>query len=215
MEDKRMSEQNPYTRLEVPENASFEEIQGARDRLVESNSSNEQARRDIEIAYDAILMDRLRKRQEGKITVPEGIRFAEKLAEKSAKEAVQAKKADTPNWLQQTLDQPNATDVLTTAGVFTALGAIAVLNPSPSPAKMQDSLAFLLAIGVGFTMYWLNRKDQRLGRAFLFTIGTLVLGGLLSTFLLQFGVPSVGISSQTIATLVIFVLFWLVSSFLR
>jgi hypothetical protein len=27
MEDKRMSEQNPYAKLEVPEDASFEEIQ--------------------------------------------------------------------------------------------------------------------------------------------------------------------------------------------
>jgi hypothetical protein len=35
MEDKRMSEQNPYTKLEVPEDASFEEIQSARDRLIE------------------------------------------------------------------------------------------------------------------------------------------------------------------------------------
>jgi hypothetical protein len=215
MEDKRMSEQNPYTKLEVPEDASFEEIQGARDRLVERNPNDEKARQEIEIAYDAILMDRLRKRQEGKITVPEGIRFAEKLAEKSAKAAFQAKTAESPSWLQKTLDRPAARDVLTTAGVFTALGAVAVLNPSPSPDKVEDSLAFLLAIGVGFTMFWLNRKEQRLGRAFLLTMGALVLGGLLSTFLLQFGLPAVGLSSQTIASLVIFVLFWLVSSFLR
>jgi hypothetical protein len=225
MEDKRMSEQNPYTKLEVPEDASFEEIQGARDRLVERNPSDEKARQEIEIAYDAILMDRLRKRQEGKITVPEGIRFAEKIAEKSAKAAIQAKKAESPPWLQQTLDQPNRTDVLITAGVFTALGTIAVLNPSPNAAKMEDMLAnaakmedmlaFLLAIGVGFTLYWLNRKDQRLGRAFLFTLGTLALGGLISIALLKFGVPPIGIPAQTIATLIIFVLFWLVSSFLR
>jgi hypothetical protein len=215
MEDKRMSEQNPYTKLEVPEDASFEEIQGARDRLVERNPNDEKARQEIEVAYDAILMDRLRKRQEGKITVPEGIRFAEKLAEKSAKAAVQAKKADSPPWLRQTLDQPNATDILTTAGVFTALGTVAVLTPSSSAAKMEDSLAFLLAIGVGFSMYWLNRKEQRLGRAFLFTLGTLVLGGLISMVLLKFGMPSVGIPSHTVATLIVFVLFWLVSSFLR
>jgi Protein CHAPERONE-LIKE PROTEIN OF POR1-like len=215
MEDKRMSEQNPYTKLEVPEDASFEEIQGARDRLVERSPNDEKARQEIEVAYDAILMDRLRKRQEGKITVPEGIRFAEKIAEKSAKAAVQAKSTESPSWLQQTLDRPAPTDVLTTAGVFSALSAVAVLNPAPNSAKVEDSLAFLLAIGVGFTIYWLNRKEQRLGRAFLLTISTLVLGGLLSTFLLQFGMPALGMPSQTIATLIIFVLFWLVSSFLR
>jgi Protein CHAPERONE-LIKE PROTEIN OF POR1-like len=214
MEDKRMSEQNPYAKLEVPEDASFEEIQGARDRLVECHSNDERARQEIEAAYDAVLMDRLRKRQEGKITVPEGIRFAEKLAEKSSKAAAFVKTPESPAWLQQTLDQPNMTDVLVSAGFFTTLGTIAVLNPSPNPSKPEDSLAFLVALGVGFTMYWLNRKEQRLGRAFLLTLGTLVFGGLLAIFALQF-VPALGLPSATIATLIIFVLFWLVSTFLR
>ena len=215
MEDKRMSEQNPYSKLEVPEDASFEEIQSARDRLVENHPNDERARQDIETAYDAILMDRLRKRQEGKVTVPEGIRFAEKIAEKASRAAAISKATQTPAWLQETLDKPSGTEVLTSAGVFTALGTIAVVNQSPTVGQTEDSLAFLVALGVGFTMYWLNRKEQRLGRAFLLTLGTLVLGGLLSTLFLQFGLPPLGITSQTIATLVIFVLFWLVSSFLR
>lgn len=215
MEDKRMSEQNPYSKLEVPEDASFEEIQSARDRLVENHPNDERARQDIETAYDAILMDRLRKRQEGKVTVPEGIRFAEKIAEKASRAAAISKATQPPVWLQKTLDKPSVTEVLTSAGVFTALGTIAVVNQSPTTGQTENSLAFLVALGVGFTMYWLNRKEQRLGRAFLFTLSTLVLGGLLSTLLLQFGLPPLGITSQTIATLVIFVLFWLVSSFLR
>lgn len=215
MEDKRMSEQNPYSKLEVPEDASFEEIQSARDRLVENHPNDERARQDIETAYDAILMDRLRKRQEGKVTVPEGIRFAEKIAEKASRAAAISKATQAPAWLQETLDKPSGTEVLTSAGVFTVLGTIAVVNQSPTVGQTEDSLAFLVALGVGFTMYWLNRKEQRLGRAFLLTLGTLVLGGLLSTLLLQFGLPPLGITSQTIATLVIFVLFWLVSSFLR
>jgi hypothetical protein len=215
MEDKRMSEQNPYVKLEVPEDASFEEIQSARDRLIERHPNDERARQDIETAYDAILMDRLRKRQEGKVTVPEGIRFAEKIAEKASKAAALSKATEPPAWLQQSLDQPSVPEVLTSAGVFTALGTIAVVNQSPISGQTEDSLAFLVALGVGFTMYWLNRKEQRLGRAFLLTLGTLVLGGLLSTLLLQFGLPPLGLTSQTIATLIIFVLFWLVSAFLR
>jgi Protein CHAPERONE-LIKE PROTEIN OF POR1-like len=215
MEDKRMSEQNPYTKLEVPEDASFEEIQSARDRLFESHPNDERARQDIEVAYDAILMDRLRKRQEGKITVPEGIRFAEKLAEKSAKIAASSKAPEPPAWLQQSLDQPSLAEVLISGGIFGTLGTIAVLNKAPTSGKPEDSLAFLLALGVGFTLYWLNRKEQRLGRAFLLTLGTMILGGLLTTALLQFGLPAIGLSEPVIATLVIFVLFWLVSTFLR
>jgi Protein CHAPERONE-LIKE PROTEIN OF POR1-like len=205
MEDKRMSEQNPYIRLDLPEDASFEEIQNARDRLIEHDEKN---RQEIEAAYDAILMDRLRKRQEGKITVPEGVRFPEQLVEKPAK-LMFSGSAQSPAWLQQLLDQPSPRDVLISAGVFTALGTLAVLKQTP------DSLALLLAVGVGFTMYWLNRKEQRLGRAFLLTIATLVIGGLLSSLVAQVGLPAIGLLPEAILTLIVLALFWLVSSFLR
>jgi Protein CHAPERONE-LIKE PROTEIN OF POR1-like len=207
MEDKRMSEQNPYTKLEVPEDASFEEIQGARDRLIEQHPDNDRDRQDIEAAYDAILMDRLRKRQEGKITVPEGVRYAEQRAEKSVKVSF-PKTPDSPQWLQRSLDRPNTTETLISAGVFTALGTCAFLSQTP------DALSFLLALGVGFTIYWINRKEQRLGRAFAITLGTLVIGGLLSALLFQFGVVAVALQPAVI-TVVILALFWLASSFLR
>jgi hypothetical protein len=205
MEDKRMSEQNPYTRLDLPEDASFEEIQNARNRLIERDEKN---RQDIEAAYDAILMDRLRKRQEGKITVPEGVRFPEQLVEKPSKLTFSGA-TKSPAWLQQLLDQPNPTEVLISAGVFTALGTFAVLQ------QTSDSLALLIALGVGFTMYWLNRKEQRLGRAFLITIATLVIGGLLGSLIAQIGLPAIGLLPVTILTLMILALFWLASSFLR
>ncbi len=205
MEDKRMSDQNPYTRLDLPEDASFEEIQNARDRLIEHDEQN---RQDIEAAYDAILMDRLRKRQEGKITVPEGVRFPEQLAEKPARLSLSGP-AKSPAWLQNLLDQPTLPEVLISAGVFTALGTFAVLKQTP------DSLALLLALGVGFTMYWINRKEQRLGRAFLITIATLIIGGVLSSLVAQVGLPLIGLAPEAILTLIILSLFWLVSSFLR
>jgi Protein CHAPERONE-LIKE PROTEIN OF POR1-like len=205
MEDKRMSDQNPYTRLDLPEDASFEEIQNARDRLLEHDEQN---RQDIEAAYDAILMDRLRKRQEGKITVPEGVRFPEQLAEKPARLMLTGTQK-SPAWLQKLLDRPSLSEVLISAGVFTALGTFAVLKQTP------DSLALLLAFGVGFTMYWLNRKEQRLGRAFLITIATLVIGGLLSSLIAQVGLPMIGLMPEAMLTLIILALFWLVSSFLR
>ena len=203
-----MSEQNPYLKLEVAEDASFEEIQGARDRMVERHANDERSRLDIESAYDAILMDRLRKRQEGKITVPEGIRFAEKLAEKPAKPAF-PRVTDSPAWLQNLLDQPSSNEVLVSTGVFVALGGFAVMSKTP------DALAFLLALGVGFTIYWLNRKEQRLGRAFVITILTLFIGGILSALVIQMGLPAIAIGSEAVITLVILVLFWLVSCFLR
>jgi hypothetical protein len=75
-----MSEQSPYEQLGVTIDASFDEIQEARDRLTDQHSGERQVVESIEAAYDAILMDRLRMRQEGKIKVPERIRFPERQA---------------------------------------------------------------------------------------------------------------------------------------
>ena len=74
-----MSEQNVYYEtLGLTEASSFEEVQSAKARLVAECEDNPQKKESIEAAYDAILMERLRLRQEGKIKVPDRIRFAEK-----------------------------------------------------------------------------------------------------------------------------------------
>ena len=77
-----MSEQNPYEQLGVTENSSFEEIQAAKKRLFEQHGNDSTVLETVEIAYDTIIMDRLRLRQEGKIKVPEKIRFPERNVEK-------------------------------------------------------------------------------------------------------------------------------------
>ncbi|MCA6538857.1 MAG: CPP1-like family protein, partial [Pseudanabaena sp. M037S2SP2A07QC] len=69
-----MSEPTPYEKLGVNDEASFEEVRDARDRLLRENEGDESQQEIIEVAYDAILMDRLRARKEGKIAVPDRIR---------------------------------------------------------------------------------------------------------------------------------------------
>ncbi|HEY9891193.1 MAG TPA: CPP1-like family protein, partial [Candidatus Sericytochromatia bacterium] len=75
-----MSDQNPYEKLGVTEDASFDEIQDAKGRLLQQHRGDQKLIESVEAAYDAIIMDRLRMRQEGKIKVPERIRFPEKLS---------------------------------------------------------------------------------------------------------------------------------------
>jgi len=64
-----MSEQNPYEQLGVTEESSFEEIQEAKQRLVQQYQNDSKIVELIEAAYDSVLMDRLRMRQEGRIKV--------------------------------------------------------------------------------------------------------------------------------------------------
>ncbi len=82
-----MSDQNPYEKLGVSEDASFDEIQEARNRLLEQHGGDGKNLEMIEAAYDAILMERLRMRQEGKIKVPERIRFPEMRVQSLPKES--------------------------------------------------------------------------------------------------------------------------------
>jgi DnaJ-class molecular chaperone with C-terminal Zn finger domain len=80
-----MSNQSHYQQLGITEDASFEEIQAAKERLKQKNSNDQKVIENIEAAYDAILMDRLRLRQEGKIKVPERIRFPERQQKRQLK----------------------------------------------------------------------------------------------------------------------------------
>lgn len=202
-----MSEQSPYEKLEVSEDASFEEIQAARDRLVATAPEDEKRRQSIEAAYDAVLMDRLRQRQEGRIKVPERIRFPERLLESPPSPSL-PRVSQSPEWLQRLIDTPDAKEVLLTGGVYAALAAASLFW------RTSDALAFLLALGVGFNLVWINRKERKLGRAFLLTLAGLVAGGLIAVLILQAPLM-IPLLPEAFVSLIVFLMFWLISSFLR
>ncbi len=200
-----MSSQNPYELLGVAENASFDEIQDARVRLQEQYASDQKLLSTIEAAYDAVLMDRLRLRQEGKIKVPDRIRFPERLAPAPSAPAP-VPTPPTPNWLQRFLDTPSQRDILVPAAIFATLGGLTfVLEPS-----------LTLALGAGVSLYFLNRKEHKFGRSLLLTLAGLgvglLLGGVLTTL-----IPSLQLvgSAGTVAACTSFGVLWLVSALLR
>jgi len=200
-----MSSQNPYELLGVAENASFDEIQDARLRLQEQYASDQKLLSTIEAAYDAVLMDRLRLRQEGKIKVPDRIRFPERLTP-IAPAPTPTPAPPTPTWLQRCLDTPSQRDILLPAAFFLSLGGLTfVLEPS-----------LTLAIGAGVSLYFLNRKEHKFGRSLLLTLvglgGGLLLGGVLTTL-----VPSLQLvgSVGAVAACTTFGVLWLVSAWLR
>ncbi len=98
-----MSSQNPYEQLGVTEASSFDEIQDARNRLFAEYEGDRKQLESIEAAYDAVLMDRLRLRQEGKIKVPDRIRFPEKMVQPAPAPAP-SPVSNGPSWLQRLID---------------------------------------------------------------------------------------------------------------
>ncbi|YAF98479.1 MAG: CPP1-like family protein [Nodularia sp. CChRGM 3473] len=208
-----MSDQNPYEKLGVSEDASFDEIQDARNRLMEQYNGDAKSLETIEVAYDAILMDRLRMRQEGKIKVPERIRFPELRVQLPAKESPTPRE-QSPAWLQRILDQPTPTDVLLPGAWYLGLSAISVFSQTADDQVLQ----LVLVVGVGISIYFLKRKEGKFGRAVLLTllglIVGLIVGGLVASWLL----PQINLGQLTaeqFSTVLTFILLWLISSFLR
>jgi hypothetical protein len=206
-----MTDQNYYDTLGLDETSSFEEIQAAKDRLIAECEGDRRRIDAIEAAYDAILMERLRLRQEGKLKVPDRIRFAEEPPEKDTPEP-RLPSLTRPGWLSNLLDTPSRNDVLLPAGIFAVLALLSI--PSPSLA---------LAIAVGATVYFLNRKEYRFWRSVLLTILGLTLGLTLGILLGQVLAPqlttavqlNVSALQQVIAAIVTTIVLWATSSFLR
>ena len=211
-----MSEQNPYEQLGVTENSSFEEIQAAKKRLFEQYGNDSAVLETVEIAYDSIIMDRLRLRQEGKIKVPEKIRFPDRAVEKSFK-VPQIVKEDSAVWLQGLIDTPSQADILWPTGIFLTLSAIAVFAQNTAQATSTSILPLLMALGFIANIYFLNRKEGRSGRAFLISFVALFAGIALGTGLanLLLGSGNATLGQDQFASAVTFCFFWLVSCFLR
>jgi hypothetical protein len=218
-----MSDQNPYEKLGVTEDASFDEIQDAKGRLMQQHRGDQKLLETVEAAYDSIIMDRLRMRQEGKIKVPERIRFPEKSSQ-APPSFTQAPVSRTPAWLQRLLDSPTPADLIWPAVSFLLLSGMTVFyRPPAESAPAESILPLVLALGVGCSIYFLNRKERQFGRAVLLTlVGLLVgvglgtvLGSLVLGTLSELQIVGIVFTSEKIATLVSFFVLWLISSFLR
>jgi hypothetical protein len=205
-----MSNPSHYEKLGISESASFEEIQKARARLNEECASDPQRLQEVEAAYDALLMERLRLRQEGKINVPDGVRFAEdKVAvTPPAKPAVSF---SLPEWSTGFAAAPELWDWLAPTITYVSLAGLAVAFWRP------QALQTWMAIATGAALVFIYRKENRLLRAILYSFGGLSLGfvaGLPIAKSLVGIVPAV-ITGPTIVSWVTFAILWIISSFLR
>lgn len=202
-----MAEMSPYQVLGVSEEASFEEIQSARARLLASLGVDEQQQERVEQAYDAILMQRLRLRKEGKIAVPDRIRYAEQRAARPETEpSLPRPAAQNPPWISRWLDSPSAPDMLWPAVLLGGLVGWVVLAPDEYPSLQ-------LALGLMACIYFLYRKERRFLRAFLLALAGLSLGLMLAYAI---ALPLTGGDAPgALLVGITFAVMWLVTSFLR
>lgn len=206
-----MSEQTPYQTLGLSEEATFEDIQAMKARLLQEHEGDTKLLDQVEAAYDAIIMERLRLRQEGKISVPETIRFPERQAETSSP-FFNLPQPSVPDWLANwiEIEVPSRDELLLPTGVFAGLAVFCWLTPDPSIRSL------LLVFGAFANIFFLNRKTGKVPRAILLSLGALLLGiglGNGLVFLLQsFGVV-LPVGAEQIETTMTLFLLWLISSF--
>lgn len=214
-----MSEQNVhYETLGLTEESSFEEVQAARKRLVAEHEDDPKKKEGVEAAYDAILMERLRLRQEGKIKVPDRIRFAEKQTKpKVAATAASGALGSTNQWFSELLDQPeDKSELLWPSVIFGGLACLSWVLMSP------DALgaSFCLGLGMMSSVFFLNQKTRKLWRSMGLSVAGLAVGFIVG---LALGAAiSSGQGSQmppdqmsSLAATVTLIMLWFVTSYLR
>lgn len=210
-----MSELNPYEQLGVTENASFEEIQIAKQELQIKYQNDSQVLENIEIAYDTIIMQRLRLRQEGKIKVPEQIRFPEKIKTIEPKKSTPISNPINPKislWFNDLLDQPSLKNISISGVVFLVLIFVSIFSANVS------ILPLLLTVGVGTSFFVLYQKQKQFWRSIGITFIAFIIGVCVANILLNLLISSgfnVSLESEKFASLFTFCLLWLVSNFIR
>ena len=214
-----MSDHSPYETLGVTELASFEEVQSVRDRLLKEHIGDQRRSAQIESAYDAVLMQRLKLRQEGKIKVPDDIRFAEKTPSTLPK-MPKISMPSLPTTLTFTASdyfaKPETADL--TIPTLVAIGLAVAVALSPNPAVFN----WIALLAMNGAIYGIYRKDRHLGSAVLAGFGGVVLGyilGVVVLSLLPAGslalVPGGAFSGDVVRTWGICLVLWLLALFVK
>ena len=202
-----MGDRGPYQVLGVAEDASFEEIQTARDRqLAVLNREAEQ--QEVEQAYDAILMQRLRLRKEGKIPVPDRIRYPDR-ERATLSPKIQAPRRETSknSWLSGWVDTPSQQDIWLPLAVMAVPAALTTIYQG------DGFPSWALAFALLASLYFLYTKEKRFWRSLLLAVSGLALG-LFFAFAVVSGLTLASPSIPLTVTLSLLVM-WLFTAFLR
>jgi hypothetical protein len=203
----------PYERLGVSPDASFDEVQAARQARLDEAGDDPIARSRVEAAYDAVLMDRLKERQQGRVsTAARSASAREQLAPPPPRPSLPAlpkvalPRVATPALTAPTLAMAEGNDRWLALGGYGALLGLLLLAPT-APAEL------LLALGTGLCVVVLQRRRRRflaaVGWGFGLLSAGLLLGGLLASAVaasLPLGLPLTALQVQSLPALLLLLL---------
>ncbi|KAK7280589.1 hypothetical protein RJT34_25653 [Clitoria ternatea] len=214
-----MSVENALKLLGVSEGASFEDILRAKNSILANCKDDQQAIAQVEAAYDMLLMQSLTQRRAGKVA-NSNVRYAD------VKRVKSPAMGSMPQWLKNSpvsIESPSTSDFGLQAGVYGALMGLTYLNGASVPSAAYagaDVPGLILAGSFGASLYFMTKKNVKLGKATVITIGGLVAGAVVGSAVenwLQVDiVPFLGIHSPAaVVGEIIIISQFLVSLYLR
>eukprot|EP00261_Vitis_vinifera_P005557 XP_002272554.2 PREDICTED: protein CHAPERONE-LIKE PROTEIN OF POR1, chloroplastic isoform X1 [Vitis vinifera] len=194
----RINIRDPYKRLGISREASEEEIQAARNFLVQKYAVHKPSVEAIESAHDKIIMQKFYERRNPKINIKKKVRDV------TQSRVVQA--------VVSRFRTPSMNFIIKTSIAFIILGALTVLFPTEEGPTLQ------VAISLIATIYFIYNRLKSKMRAFLYGAGAFILSWLLGTFLMVSVIPPIlkGPRSLEVTTsLTTYVLLWVSSTYLK
>ena len=211
---------NPYERLGISPDASFDAVQAAKQARLTEVGEEPMARARIEAAYDAVLMDRLKERQQGKVSSA-ALNASQREAAKPAAAAAAAKPSlpSLPNLPALPrpalkLSAPALPSLALAEGRerwFPVVGGavlLAILLVTPA-SNAELVLAFATVLTVVNLQRRLGRLLPAVGWSVLLLSFGLLMGGLLVSAIdpaLPLGLPLAPPQVQSLPALVLLVL---------
>jgi hypothetical protein len=162
----RVNVWDPYKRLGVSKYASEEEIQEARNFLIEQYAGHERSVESIEAAFEKIIMKSFRERKRSKINL---------------KSKLKKKVDESPPWVRSLinfLEVPPSEVIIRRACLFAVIGVWSVMNSS------EGGPAFQVAVSLVTCIYFLNEKVKSIGRACVLGFGALAIGWLFGSLVI-------------------------------
>lgn len=159
----RINIRDPYKRLGISREASEEEIQSARNFLVQKYAVHQPSLEAIESAHDKIIMQKFYERKKPKINIKKKVRDV------TQSHVVQA--------VISRFSTPSTNFIIKTSITFVILGAVTVLFPTEEGPTLQ------VAISLITTIYFIHDRLKSQMQAFLYGY---VLWYILETIITQF-----------------------------
>lgn len=139
---------DPYKRLGISREASEEEIQAARNFLVQKYAGHKPSIDAIESAHDKIIMQKFYERRNPKIDIKKKVR--------------EVRQSRVMQAIMSRFQTPSTKIIIKTSLAFLVIGVLTVLFPTEEGPTLQ------VAISLIATMYFIHERLKSKIRAFLY-----------------------------------------------